>query len=743
MFLEMSQYCEERVPDGLGGYEKRFRLDVVIDSLGKALDWIVQLSATFRGMPFYSENTIKLRIDKPEEPTQLFTMGNITKDSFVQTWKSIKEVPNVMEVQFLDHTKSYKQEQIAYVDEDALADGDPMRKKGVKLFTTRMSQAIREARYAIKIGKYINRSISFKAGIDAIAIQAGDVISVSHDVTQWGYSGRVKNAQLNTQVTLDRDLVIEDGITYLLRLRFSDDVIEERTVTNVPGTASVITVSQGFSRLPKMYDVYAFGPTNAIKKDFRVVGIEKSGKNEASITASEYDALVYDDSEISIPSSNYSDLDLSIPTVENLSLTERLIKLRDGSIENIIDCFWEKPDRDNFVQTISRFKVYLSDDGGNNWGVRGETAGSSYSIIGGVTDLIEYKVCITTVNAFGEETAVNTSTQSIINIVGKSAPPSDVSTFLVNRSRDRMYFGWTEVTDVDVAGYEIRLGADWDSGQIVDTGIKGSHYITIDFRTGVGQSYWIKAIDTSGNYSEIALEANVTIDNIPFQNIVVNYSEQVAWVGAKGHTEIDGNNLIISAGHLTGTYTVPIRDVGYVATFRISIEAVTAISQGRAFDDDGTTRFNTLSTERFTGQELPGAGTFEIRTSEDNVDWTDWTAWLAGDYKCRYFQLRMTLTRENVGDALNCSTFDYYADLPDIDEYGEDRITPAQANAGKEIVFTKTFHEAPTVNISIILGPAFYHRYSVAPTTTGFTVQIYDGAGVKRDGTFRFHAHGI
>ena len=743
LFLEMSRYCEEKVPNGAGEYEKRFILDVVIDSASKALDWIMQLCATFRGMPFYSENTIKLRIDKPEDPTQLFTMGNIVKDSFIQNWKSIKDVPNVMEIQFMDRDKSYKQDQIAYIDEDALAAGDPMRKKGIRLFTTRMSQTIREARYALKVAKYINRTISFKAGIDAIAMQPGDIISVSHDVPQWGYSGRIKNALLKTQITLDREMTIEDGTTYKLQIRFWDDVIEERTVTNSAGTTNIITVSQGFSRLAEQYDIYVFGPSTAVKKDFRVVSLEKSGKNEAEITAAEYDETVYDDSEIDLPSNNYSDLSLAIPIVESLNLTERMVKLKDGTIETVIDVWWEKPTRDNFVQTLRNFRVYLSDNGGDSWALSGETVSDNFSIVGGIEDLIEYKVCVTTVNGFGEETAIANSAQAIITPIGKSASPSDVSAFLVNQSRDRIYFGWTEITDVDLFGYEIRLGADWDSGQVVVTGIKTDHYITIDFRTGSGQSYWIKAIDTSGNYSENALEATVTVDNIPFQNIVVTYSEQVDWTGTKVNTEKSGNNLIISAGQLSGTYTTAIRDVGYVATFRISIETVTAISQGRAFDDDATTRFNTSATERFTGQEQPGAATFEIRVSEDNITWGSWATWQAGDYKCRYFQLRMTLTRENVGDSLNCSTFDYYADLPDIDEWGEERITNAGAAAGKAVVFTKTFHENPTVNISILTGGGIYYRFSVSPTTTGFTVVLFDINANARGGTFRYHAHGI
>jgi len=52
--LAVSRYCEEKVSDGEGGFEKRMRLDVVIDSTGRALDILLQLMTAFRGIIFYS-----------------------------------------------------------------------------------------------------------------------------------------------------------------------------------------------------------------------------------------------------------------------------------------------------------------------------------------------------------------------------------------------------------------------------------------------------------------------------------------------------------------------------------------------------------------------------------------------------------------------------------------------------------------------------------------------------------------
>jgi len=738
LFLEMARYCEESVSDGAGGYEKRMRLDVVLDSSTKALDMIMQLCLAFRGLPFYSGGGVKLRIDKDETPVQLFTMGNIIAGSFKQSWKSIKDVPNVVEVQFLDKDKDYKQETIAYIDEVALGAGDPMRKKTIRLFTTYLSQAVREARYALKQAKYVNRSVAFSAGIDAVACQPGDLISIQHDVPQWGFGGRVSAGSTTTSIVLNQSVTLGAGV-YKLRIQHSDDTTEEKTITTGAGSVSTVEVSEAFSFTPSAYDKYSIGLSGSVKKDFRIIGMKITNKDEVEISAMEHSTSVYDDSEITIPDNNYSALTLTIPDVRNLALTERLVKLSDGTIEVAIDVWWDKPEASStYVRTYAKAKIYISEDN-SSWRYIGESSGLHYQIISDIVDSVTYYVKVVTVTDDNREGTLSTSPSSNITPVGKSAPPSDVDTFIVNQSRDRIIFGWTEISDVDVWGYVIRLGTDWDSG-IKVAFAQGDKYLQTDFRTGSGQSYWIKALDTSGNYSETATEATITIDNIPFRNIISTYSEQTAWTGDKTNTETSGDNLIISTGELTGTYTGAIRDVGYVATFAIIVNAVVVVAQDLAWDDDADARMNDDPLMRFTGTETAGASTFEIRTSDDNITWTDYVTYQSGDYKCRYFQIRMTLTRETTDDAIACSSLDYYADLPDVDEWGDDEVTVA--GDGKSITYSKTFHETPVVNINILTGDGIYYKIT-GKDTTSMTVKLYDAGGTAKTGTFEYHIHGV
>jgi len=737
--LEMSQYCEERVPDGQGGYEKRFRMDVVIDSNNKALDVLIQLCATFNAMPVYSAGGLAFKIDRPTTPTQLFGMGSIVKDTFAQSWKTLKEVPNVIEVQFTDKEKNYQQETVAYIDEELLASGEPMRKSQIRLFTTRASYAIRAARYALKVARYINRSVSFKAGIDAVACQAGDIISISHDVPQWGFSGRVQEGSTAVLVKLDREMVIEDGKSYKIQVRFADDTIEESLITSPTGTHTEVSC-EAFPQDPQAFDVYAIGETNKVKKDFRVVSIQREGKSEVQISALEYNEAVYDDSDIILPQNNYSSLSSEIPAVSNLSLTESLVKKTDGTIENAIDVWFDRPAYvDHFVKSYAKAKIYISDDDGLSWRARGETSGTNFRIIGDIVDHQTYKVKVTSLDSLNEESSLASAPESTITIVGKSAPPSDVPSFLVNRNRDMLYFGWTPIPDVDVWGYELRRGLDWESAEFISLQ-QGTHYLTKDVKRGVGQRYWIKAIDTSGNYSVNAKEAVVTITEIPFRNIIAEYQEQPLWAGAMNNTEKAGESIVITDGVMSGTYMTPVRDFGYVASVYIGIDVIVSTSLGRRFNSDGVTKFNDSPSYRFTGQETLRAASFRIRTSEDNITWKDWEDYQPGDYYCRYFQIELTLYRENIGDEITCSTFQYFGDLPDVDDYGNDTVV--SAIDGKQVFFGKTYHEEPSVHIEIRSGNGIYSQFT-DKSITGFTVKLYDAQGVPQTGTFDWHSHGI
>lgn len=785
--VEMSQFCEERVPDGKGGWEKRFRLDVCIDSPQKALDLIMQLCTIFRALPFYSDKgQIKIAIEKPDIPVQLFGMGNIVRNSFSENWGSLREVPVIVNVQFDDEDNNYQTTTIqAAVDDEAIAAGRPINIVTIRYYGTKMSYALRYGRDYLKARKYITNTIKFKGGIGAIVRQCGELIDVAHDVPQWGFSGRVKadfdykgnyDADVSyiageavtytdneykcilastgnlptdpthweiisrTKVKLDREVTIESGKSYVIRVDFRKGAYEEGIVTDLPGVYTEVNVSEAFSKTPLDFDSYSFGEVDKVVKPARIVSLKRRRNCELEIEAIEYDERIYDDSAIILPQRKYSSLSTDMPDVVNLKLTERLVRMADGTIENAIDVWFDKPNMASYmVGSFLKAKIYLSDNAGLSWSYVGETTGIHSPVIGNLKDLQSYKVAVTSVGISGEK-SIDASPQDSITLLGDTVLPADVATFLVNQSRDKLTMSWPSVNDVRVLDYEIRYGESWESGQIIATKRDTTH-TEYNFRIGANQKFFIKAKTRSGRYSANATEAVITIDEIPFTNIIQSYQEQTAWSGTKVNLSKVGNNLEIDAGQLSGTYTTPVRDLDYVAVVKIGTEAVVVdASSQRKWNDSPTAKWNDSPTARWSGEELSGAITFEITTSEDNVTWSDWRQWQAGDYKCRYYQLRMTLTRINSNKTIQCSQFNHYADLPDVDDKFDDEVTDAAS--GKDIVFTKTFHESPAIHITPNGGNAVYYKLE-GIDLVGCNVKLLDIAGGLVAAPFAVHAHGI
>ncbi len=765
--IEMAKYCDERLAKGDNTFEKRFEFAVVLDSAHAAIDVIIQLCATFRAWAFYSQGTVRLKIDKPESPVQLFGMGNIIENSFQQSWKSMKDIPNVIEVQFLDANKNYEQEVVAVTDESSLAD-NPTRMKSLRVFTTSISRALREGRYALNIGRYVHRSISFKASCDAVACQAGDIISVAHELPEWGAgSGRVVSAS-NIDIVADKEVTIAAGTTYKLRCRMSDDTVEERTVINLPGVHTIITIATAWTKVPAATDLWVLGTVNNVKKDFRIITIKREGNSEVAIECAEYSDLVYDDSAPLDPSNNYEDPNADIPDVENLLLTERVAKLPDGTIQNVIDIWWEKPESTGYIFRDFRYaKLYLSTNGGGSFELIGQTAGNHWTIETGIIEGITYTVAAVSLTNSGTEKEIATAPRASLTVTGKNDPPSDVATFLAYQRQDQIVFGWPPLTDADLDSYEIRRGVTWASGTVVGSGIKGQYFEANITAPSEDQSYWIKAVDTSGNYSENATEAVLTVDSIPFSNIVMEWTEEedlglawdqfgdetfedidpdlefddTAWLGTKTGMVLDGAALAFDTGIREGTYVTRVKDVGYVAPFRVAIVPVFALAGDETWESFGEDTFETDPARRFSGAEVAVGMTVRIKTSEDNITWSDWLAWQDADFYCRYFQLEYTFTRFATDIDAEVASLREVADLPDVDESGEGTVLVAAD--GVEVVFDKTYHVAPAVAISILSGDGQVAGFSVNPTITGCTVKLYKLDGTAATGTFSYLVHGI
>lgn len=244
-------------------------------------------------------------------------------------------------------------------------------------------------------------------------------------------------------------------------------------------------------------------------KLFRITQITIRDNDEVEVVCSEFDATVYNlDTLTAItatPTLTLPDV-FSVPTPSGLVLSSGSSELQvnsDGTITSRIKVVWTPPT--NIFATICEIQYQIS--GVSTWQTFTLTdATQGVSWVWPVKDGTLYGVRIRFVNTAGVQSAW---VSTIHTVIGKTAPPGDCSAFTYAVTQQGVVLSWVGATDVDLSGYEVRQGASWAAGAYI--GANGSATYLWAPQTAGSYTLWVKAKDTSGNYSTNALSATVVV----------------------------------------------------------------------------------------------------------------------------------------------------------------------------------------------------------------------------------------
>lgn len=247
-------------------------------------------------------------------------------------------------------------------------------------------------------------------------------------------------------------------------------------------------------------------------KLFRILQIELKDTDEVSVVAQEYDASVYTLANLApasiVPRSNLPD-PFSVPTITGLTLTSgtsELLRLGDGSIISRIKASWSQP-TDAFAQK-GQVEVQFKKSADSTW-IPGDVIPGDLtaSWIAPVEDDASYNVRVRSVNTIGVR---GTWTQASVTVVGKTAPPANVPSATANLLTDGVLLTWGEVTDADLAQYEIRAGGtSFATATFLATAL--TTQLKLPTMSAGTYTWRIKAVDSSDNYSASDTVVSITI----------------------------------------------------------------------------------------------------------------------------------------------------------------------------------------------------------------------------------------
>ncbi|MCE5306379.1 MAG: phage tail protein, partial [Acidobacteriales bacterium] len=283
-----------------------YRVDIVFDSATSIVAALSDLAVAGHGIVVQRGSQYGVIIDQPASPTQMFGMGNVVKDSFKIDYLNLEDRANVVEITYWDRDRNYQRTTIEVRSSGFDAGTDAERNApAVTLYgCTSRRTAIKYGRYMLRQNALVTHTISFEAGVDAIAVLPGDVFKFSHDVPQWQYSGRIAaitptNGESVTSITLDQTIYCEAAKSYQIQIRESNtsDALVTLSLTAVEENGSYATFALTAPATGKILpeDVYIFGETTETTQLYRVLSISRAQDQTRKITAALYSATAYDD----------------------------------------------------------------------------------------------------------------------------------------------------------------------------------------------------------------------------------------------------------------------------------------------------------------------------------------------------------------------------------------------------------------------------------------------------------------
>jgi len=764
-FKEWADFCDELVPDGRGGYEKRITFNGIFDSETSMWEAIMEVCQVGRAMLVWNGTHITVAIDKPSTPVQLFSVGNIGIDSFKETFVSLNDRATEIEIDFINAENNYERDRfsIVRVAETTEAVKSSIQLRGI----TKPSEAWRAGMYRLLYNQYLTRTIEFEADIDSIACTIGDVVYVQHDVPQWGYGGRIVSATTTT-VTVDRKIYIDISKSYKILIRLANDTIVERSIVNPEqnGEYDTFTVLTAFTEIPQQFDVYTFGEVSKVAKPFRITTISRTHEQKATITAVEYNENIYsvDTMQPILPTYDYSASEI-YPSVTNLSLKELPIRNSDGSLMNVIDVYFTKPDSGLYAYC----EVWYSSGGSFIF------AGNSYSDTFRITNVEVnklYTVAVVTVNKFGNRQPLSEAPTASIYVLGKAAPPSDVTEFKAWQNGQFVNFRWNHIEDADLYGYEIRLGTDWDSARVIATAISQNTYSWQAELNGTYR-FLIKAIDDSGNYSLNPASFDITLKGIDEKlNVILSQDEMTKENPADG---IKTNFVYIPSYHslmmphaLTDTdvsaWTDQTSDItNYDGSITLEAEYVTnaidtykntetyiriqeAISNIDNYITDLSYPDRTdLSYPNDTDQSItaPFIVNFYYSISSDGLTYSNWKPYHGTvQEEFRYVKFKVYAIVSSITTVFKLQNLLLLFDVPDV----ELKITNfSVSSSGADVNFADydvVFYTVPNVTATLLSDTVNKVPVISNKSTTGFHIDLLNTSNQKVSGTVDIAVHG-
>ncbi|MBK4989753.1 TipJ family phage tail tip protein [Pseudomonas sp. S36] len=281
----IAQYCDQLVPNGVGGQEPRFLCDMNLQGRAEAWTLLRDLSAIYRGMVYWAHGSLFMQADMPraQDIDYVFTRSNVIDGEFVYGGAERSTHYSRALVSYDNPANNYDTDVIPVTD-NALQ--RRYRDRPIELSAigcTRASEAQRRGKWAL-LSNSQDRTVTFKTGMEGRIPLPGFVIPVADELVAGRPNGGRISSAAGRVVTLDRDTPIKAGDRLIVNL--PNGTAQARTVHSVAGRA--VTVTTEYSLQPEPELQWAIDYDDLAVQLFRVLKTTRTQGGNYEITALEF-----------------------------------------------------------------------------------------------------------------------------------------------------------------------------------------------------------------------------------------------------------------------------------------------------------------------------------------------------------------------------------------------------------------------------------------------------------------------
>lgn len=320
---QVSQYCDQLVPDGFGGQEPRFTCNAWLTEQRSAYDVINDICSIFRAMPVWNGQQLTVVMDRPLDPVWTYTNANVEKGEFNYTFSAKKARHNAIQVEYADKDNGYEKA-IEYVSDDESIRRNGLNVKKITAFgCTSRGQAHRTGLWLLQTEKLETKTVSFVVGAEGLMHVPGDIIKVADTYYAGTNVGGRVLAVNGKKVTLDREISV-NGNSYF---SYINAQAKHQDIKIVSVNGAEVTLDQEPVGL-EAYGVWSLSTQQVTSQLFKALSVKEESKGKYTITALQHEpqkeAIVDNGAKFEPKATSI----LSVPQVSNIGVTVN----PDGSV---------------------------------------------------------------------------------------------------------------------------------------------------------------------------------------------------------------------------------------------------------------------------------------------------------------------------------------------------------------------------------------------------------------------------